>query len=142
MSSIISVFPGGRHLQAVTSVTLVNNTAKTIDTTVPDGKRWLLLNVRMNNPDDVARTERIWIYKEAAKTNFLRELLDSSINASAGGSFPSNEMSDVVDMQARGLPPIILSAGNTIQAYWGAGGASSGGTDADGLVVEYLELSV
>lgn len=138
MTTFALVFQGGKLNQQVTSVTLVNNTAKTIDTTVPAGKRWLLLGIKMNNSDSVARDVSMRIYKQAAKTNLVHELgIFSAVAAGATRVWP-NVVTGVHFSQA--WFPIILEAGNTIQTQWATGGASAGGTDADGLVVEELEI--
>lgn len=138
--NIAMMFLGGDHQQSVTSVTLANNTAKTIDTIVPTGERWFLINVKVTNPDDVNRVFTCHIYKEAAKTNDVKNLLYVAALTASGGTsnWPNTNgnFGGTVEMWA----PVVLSAGNTLSATWAAGGASAGGTDADGLVVEYLRI--
>lgn len=141
MSQFTWTFPGGKLKQEVTEVILVNNVTKTIDVLVPAGKIWILLGVKLLNPDDVDRTVNIYKYKEAAKTNLIATLFTAAITAvtelghwpfvgAAGNtmrSFPTN-------------PAEMLASGNVLSIVWTTGGASAGGTDADGLVVEYLEI--
>jgi len=134
-----------RLKQEVTSVTLVNNVTKTIDTVVPQGERWFLLNVKATNPDDVVRDLTIALYKEAAKTNKLRLLLLQAAlaaNAAKEAEWPSKLVSTNDSSCLGSYAPIVLDAGNTISVIWTTGGASTGATDADGLVVEYLKVEI
>lgn len=133
-------FPGGRLGQDTTSVVVANNTARTIDTTVPTGKRWMLLGIKFTNPDNVSRDCSLRIYKQAAKTNLMYELgIYGTVTAGAARVWPNTQT---------GLHfsqfwfPVILDAGNTIQLQLAAGGTSAGGTDTDGLDIEYLEVQV
>jgi len=137
--SMAWTFPGGRFEQSVTSVTLVNATGKIVDTVVPAGKLWILVSIKAKNSDDVARVITLYIYKEAAKTNLLRVLQNASVNASALLHYPAGAG---VDAEEQTNPYPILAAGNAISVQWTTGGASTGGTAADGLVIEYLEVSV
>jgi hypothetical protein len=133
-------FPGGNFQQAVTSITLVNNTAKTEDVTVPAGKRWVLQSIKVTNPDNVTRTIQGVLYKEAGKTNHIAQILKvTNLAASGRHQAPHDSPAQALDTfhDVRGR---ILAAGNTISIIWATGGASAGGTDADGLVIEYLEL--
>lgn len=135
----------GRHIQEPTSVVLVNNTAKTILVTVPVGQRWKLLGVRITNIDDVTRDVTVIIYKEAAKTTILRCLmLEAALAASAAEDllWPSERIDTDDHIEASNAHEIILSAGNTIEVVWATGGASTGATDADGLVVDRLEADI
>jgi len=136
------IFWGGKLVQAVTSIVLVNATAKTQDTTVGTGKRWLLLGIKAVNGDDVTRNITMSIYKEAAKTNLLRNLYyEAAIGANGGvAQWPNCQIQ--ITNYLHNWAPILLEAGNTISVVWASGGASTGSTDADGLVVEYLEVDV
>jgi len=138
MDSILRTL--GRKKSDVTSITLANNTAKTVDSTVPANKRWLLLGVKAMNPDDVGRDLYIDHYKEAAKTNLIRRLAAETPAAGARTQWPSSVAGDVTKTPKHDL--MVMDAGETISILWAAGGASSGGTDADGLVVDYLEVQV
>ena len=134
--------PMERLKQDVTSITLVNNTAKTEDVTVPQGERWSLLSVKMANADDVDRVVQCDVYKEVAKTNLIKRLLYETCTANdKHRQWPchttatsGNTMGDYA--------PVILDAGNTLEFTWAAGGASAGAVDADGLVVEYLKVEI
>jgi hypothetical protein len=125
----------GTVVNLITSVTLVNNTEKIIDISVPTGERWQILSLRFLNPDDVQRACSFKVFKEAAKTNFVVWLLAPALTAGAAGQWPSNTSSTTTMT----IPPAILAEGNIIEAKWAAGGASAGGTDADGLVVNYIK---
>lgn len=138
----VFMFPGGRLEQAVTSIALVNNTVKTVDTTVPTSKRWKLLSVKATNPDNVARVFGCKIYKEAALTNKIRTILSKSMAAAEELYWPNGSSFGVDSDHFEGWCDIVLDAGNTINCVWATGGASAGGTDADGLVIEYLEMPV
>lgn len=136
-------FLAGRFTDNLTSVALVNNTEKVIDVTVPAGKRWFLMFVRMVNADDVARTIIAIIYKEAAKTNILLPLFTKSGLGAAGVIvYPSSMPTSAGAYMAGACAPpgIILEAGHTISFTWATGGASTGATDADGLCVAVLEV--
>ncbi len=132
--------PLARLVQAVTSVVLVNNTALTIDTTVPVGKRWLLLNIRATNPDNVDRVIDIWKYLEAAKTNAIKRYgRFTAVGTAEYVNIPNSDVDNLTDNRFLTTPE-VLDVGNTIYVNWGAGGASAGATDVNGLVIEYLEI--
>lgn len=128
----------GAQKQEVISVTLVNNVTKIIDTTVPSGKRWVVLAVKMINADDVARACIMRLFKEAGKTNLLEQLQSISKNAGVAAYWPTLATSGGIG--TRGDHLIVLAPGNVIECTWSGGGASSGGTDADGLVIQVLEF--
>lgn len=132
----------GKNLKSVTSVTLVNNVTKAIDLTVPSGKKWVVMGFTANNPDNVQRAFSAVVYKEAAKTNLLRylkSLAGAAFIAGARTQWPTNGVSDTIQ-RGNQAPFLLLNESNTIQFQWPAGGASAGGTDADGLILEYLEI--
>jgi len=129
-----------KMVQSVTSVTLVNNVTKTIDVVVPDNKKWILLSFKVTNPDDVARTITAVLYKEAAKTNYIKRLMsEAAVGATAIRQWPKETNSSTVQ-RVPTLPAEIVTEENTLNVVWATGGASAGGTDADGLVVTYLEI--
>lgn len=136
------IFLGGALKQDVTSVTLVNNTQKVVDITCPANKRRLILNIKAVNCDDVARNIQIWKFKEAACTNLISLLLSVAAVAAADFVNYPNTTTGSSYVNSAGNVPQLLEAGNTIRIIWAAGGASTGATDADGLVVEYLEVDV
>jgi hypothetical protein len=126
-------FPSGQPYASITSITLVNNTSKTQDITVPTDTLYYLQSIKATNPDDVARTITIALYNEAAKTNKILVLLSTSIGAAGEINWPSSVTGSVAQS---GLPnKLLLGPFMTISVTWSAGGASAGGTDADGLVV-------
>lgn len=138
MSQFAWTFPGGKLKQEVTQVVLVNNVAKTVDTSVPAGKLWLLLSIKLNNSDDVTRDMHIKVFKEAAKTNLVHPLVSAAaVAAGADLVWPNNVSAGGVHNISF---PCILVAGNKIECYWEAGGASAGATDVDGLVMSYSEI--
>lgn len=132
----------------IVSVTVVNNTTYTRDITVPAGQRWRLLWSTLRNPDDVTRNAQINLFLEAAKTNHIAFL--AYYNALDAASIqalhvPANkfstEASDIV-YRFLGLTayPIELEAGWTLEYQLEAGGASAGGTDADGIIYVYKRV--
>lgn len=132
--------PLARLVQLVTSITLVNNTAKTQDITCPAGKRWVLLSFQVTNRDDVSRDITAYKYKEAAKTNLIKNyILGQTVTTLTSVMYPSKALSDYKEMEHT---LDIYDEGNTLSVYWAAGGASTGIVDADGLVLEYLETDV
>jgi len=134
--------PLGRLIQEVTSVTLVNNTALTIDKTVPSGKRRILLSFRMRNPDDVQRTISAIKYVEAAKTNWIKSYyLATALGATASIQWPGGTPSATAQLEAS-KPWELLDPGNTIAFTWASGGASTGAVGATDLVIEYLEIDL
>ena len=129
-------FPGGRLKREIQSVTVADNTTKTITVTVPAGKLWRLLGVRMINPDNVSRTLKIYVYDE--NDNLLCILLErSGIGANSYIQWPCTLESSSI----KANPAIqLLKGGDYLKCIWAAGGASSGGTASAGLIIEYLEL--
>lgn len=132
-------FPGGEIKQEVTSITLVNNTTLTANFSVPSNKKWVLLGYKVTNPDDVDRGVTIEVWKEAAATNRLSRIDTATVVASGFLQFPYQGATSS-RRQSGIVPAFLLVAGNTIRFVWGAGGASAGGVDADGVVLEYLEI--
>lgn len=132
--------PVGHLVQSVTKITLVNNTQLITDLTVPAGKRWRLLNIIAHNPDDVDRGIDMWKYVEAAKTNLIKRYQFRTVGASEYINWPG--MGDTYEWPPHGNVPEILDEGNTISIVHYAGGASTGGSRNDGLVIEYLEIDI
>lgn len=131
--------PLARLVQLVTSITLVNNTGKTQDTTTPAGKRWLILSIKAFNIDDVARNIKIVKWLEAGKTNILQQIaFHADVAQNHQLSWPINQVD--VEEYTESFYTLIMDAGNTLTVTWPTGGASTGGVDADGLVIEYLEI--
>lgn len=143
MGDINWTFPGGKLKQEPTSITLVNNTQLATLITVPTGKLWILRSIKVANPDDVNRVIIVNKWKEVAKTTLIT-ILTTGYTANAVGAslvhWPSTTMDDAT-MADKPSHPEILVAGNTIEVIYAAGGASAGGgPDADGIVIEYLEI--
>jgi hypothetical protein len=128
---------GGKKTVSVTSITLVNNTLKTQQVAVPTGHQWRLLSIKVRNPDDVDRVVTIARWREAAKTVEIAGLISGTVTAGAKVQWPNS------DVDVTGFSPqwhlIIMTALEVIEVTWAAGGASAGGTDADGLVIEYMD---
>ena len=142
MTGIVQdVFPGGEKVLVRTSITLVNNTALTIDVEVPAGEKWLLLFAKMANFDNVTRVCSISQFEEAAKTNLIKGVTVRTLAAAGRMQFPGHP-SAIADLsqtyQFLGWYMLILDAGEVLQFAWGAGGASAGIVDADGLIIEYM----
>lgn len=141
MKNVLALtFPAGAKKIAVTSITLVNATSKTQDVTVPSGKRWILLGIEITNPDSVNRAVTINHYKEAAKTNFVEFMGYLAALGSLGRYHIPNTITGTSDVTHGRRLPKPMDPGETIEIIWSSGGASAGGTNAAGLVVEYLEL--
>jgi len=141
-NTLANTFPAGYITESVTSVTLANNTAKTQDVTVPDDTVWAVQSMQMGNPDNVARACYIKIYKTSSKTIKLLDLV--SHGAVAAGSaliYPNLDTGSYNKACNLGYP-LVLKAGYTIEFTWAAGGASAGGTDADGQVIMYRSKSL
>jgi len=120
----------GKLYQERVSVTLSNNTTKTITLTVPSGKRWKVYAASMTNGDDVARTLDLYVYD--GSNNVIHRLgHDSDTPASEAremlGHVPANA-ADVSSNAAMAGGGAVLKAGNKLALVWWAGGASSGGT--------------
>lgn len=133
-------FPGGKIESNITSIVLANNTSKTTKLTVPTGKIWLLYWISLTNPDDVVRDVIIMLYEETALTNVLTPLFaKAAMDASAAVRYvwPNAHVSGYLSNPGY---PLILKADQTIAVTWAAGGASAGGTDADGLIAQIREI--
>lgn len=139
MSDMKFVGPGGEPVDNLTSVVLLNNTAKTIDITVPAGKKWMFDFITLGNPDDVLRNVNVLLFKEAAKTNtygFMRSgNIAAGVNVNIGIFIPST---GETRLTLHSSMRVVYPAGVTWNFIWSAGGASAGGTQADGLIV-YVE---
>lgn len=135
-----NTFPNGTVLCQKVSTTLVNNTAKTENITVPDDTLWYVQTFRMKNIDDVARTCIIRIFETATKTYELFVVHYNSINAGSGLMIPNND--DLGAGMGNNLQGILLKAGNTIEFVWAAGGASTGATNANAATITYRQLSL
>lgn len=139
MSSLFAwFFQGGELVQSVTSVVFVNNTTKTVDFTVPAGKRWLLQTIKGRNADDVTRSTNISKYVEAAKTNLIKQYYNANLTTLQTMVWPNND--DLGFERTNAYHQDIWIAANTLSIAFLAGGASTGATDADGIVLEYLEV--
>lgn len=108
-----------------TSVTLVNNTAKTVDLTVPSNERWIPRHGYIKNFDDVTRTCRVQIYNDDdVRIGFL--LYDTAIVAAGYQIFPNKAQSSSRELDDQ--LELIMLPGWYIRFQWDAGGASTGGT--------------
>jgi len=132
-------FPSGTIRADATSVTLVNNTAKTTDISVPTDGVWELQIIKVTNPDDVARVVTVSLYTTPAKTVLVATLVSGSVNAGSRLMFPHG----VVSASQLNMPnrPFLLGATWTIEVVHATGGASTGGTDAAGIVCAYRRYS-
>lgn len=131
--------PGGELVTVLTSVTLVNNTAKNTDETVPAGERWLLLGARLANPDDVVRNVAIYIYD--VDDNLVHKLLSHSNLGASSAAYVQwpNLVPNVYD-QHQSWWPVVLDPGDYIRYRHEAGGASAGGgPDADAGIARVLK---
>jgi len=109
------------------SVTLVNNTAKVLELTVPKGKIWRLYGVTMHNGDDVSRNMSCSIIDENG--NLLFYIGSTSTAAPAGAYRNLLRYVDTSSASDVGSPfPLPVKGGNKVKLAWAAGGTSSGGT--------------
>jgi hypothetical protein len=131
-------FPGGNFVTDIDSITLANNTLLNHDIIVPVGKRWVLLSIKAMNPDNVNRDISFNIYNEAAATNLAKHLDTRTIATTAQMYWPNNGTGGEDRSNIPHL--VIMSGGQLLRIIFAAGGASAGGTDADGVVITYLEL--
>lgn len=129
--------PGGKVVRNIKSITLVNNTAKTEDITVPAGKRWVILSGKICNPDNVARAVSVTHYDSSL--NILERIVNArSLAANGEIAFPSEGLSALSENNME--TPIIAVATDVIRFYYATGGASAGGTDAQAVHLSVLEL--
>ena len=133
MTDTIFTYPAGLKFKTTVPVTLVNNTQKVEEVAPAAGKRWLLLNIKLTNSDDVAREIEIITLDTVDVLSLL--WTDAAVGAGAVKNWPD------IDYPWH---PVILdgTVGDKLRITWAAGGASAGGTDADGLVVQALEIDV
>ncbi|MFQ6116225.1 MAG: hypothetical protein ACE5NG_19355 [bacterium] len=118
--------PAGRPIHTdAQSTTLVADTAKSVDVTVPTNKRWLISNIMIHNGDDQARTCYVYIYDS---NNVLLAILIADVSlASDGREYWPEEAPPGTN--ALTVAPLILHAGWYLRFRWGAPGvASAGGT--------------
>lgn len=132
-------FPSGYVETSVNSVTVANNTAKTEKYTVPDDTIWVIEFIRAVNPDDVARDIYIRIWKESALTNKIANIAYGA--AGAGGDIVFPSVGSIGAAYSENPMAMTLGAGETIEIYWAAGGASTGGTLANAVVIHRRVLS-
>lgn len=123
----------------VYSVTLANNTAKTVSVTVPEEEEWAVQSILMRNPDDVARACNVQLKTPSmGGTNHMVGKLVDGENAVAAAwvSYPSLAYATAKELNfAGGL--FVAPAGSLIYFDWAAGGASSGGTVSNGILIQF-----
>lgn len=140
MKKVMSnTFPAGEVKVSTTSITVTNNTAKTQDITVPADEKWVIETIKTVNPDDVARVIGGNLYLTSSKSILITALFSQSANANVRVQYPSLTVSTIYNWM---IPELVLGPGMTLSFTWAAGGASSGGTDADGLVIMYRKLNI
>lgn len=115
-----------------TNVTLVNNTAKTQDITVPTGMRWYIFGGKVSNGDSVDRATYVRLQDGSANTILY---LKSSATLAAGAEWNFPQHADNTSQIQGGSYPLPALAGWVIRFYWAAGGASAGGTSQVSLLV-------
>lgn len=128
---------GGEIESNYTEFALGNNDNVHAIITVPPGKRWFLFGGAILNGDDVNRACSVLLLNEDDKI-IGAIFLSQTINAGVRAYYP-NTVSSVLHI-GHGAYPLPLAAGWQIDAYFAAGGASSGGTGAlTAMVVEVDE---
>jgi len=115
----------GKLYQERGSVTLANNTAKQLDLTVPDGKRWLVHAIKMHNGDDVSRNVAARI---TDSSDNVLHLIGIKTGLSAGSEIELLYVINAAASYGVAGKPVLIKGGNRLTLYWAAGGTSSGGT--------------
>ncbi len=130
---------GAKKQNNVTNVVLVNNTAKTIDLSPGAGIRWLVLNARQVNGDNVNRNVNM---THIIGSFTLKQMIqNNSLATGEPQHYPS--LAHASGQETAGVwNPIIVEGAEFIRSVWAAGGASAGFDDADGLVLEVLEMAI
>lgn len=111
--------------QSRDSVSLSNNTTKSLILTVPKGKIWRVYAIYMHNGDDVSRNLSVFILN--GNNNIVHKLA----YASGVGAGVTREMLGYIPSSVSEygcVPPVIIKGGNKLKLNWAAGGTSSGGT--------------
>lgn len=121
----------GNFKKNKTSVTLVNNTLKNQDITVPAGKVWTVLRGQIYNGDDVARNCNVICY-DSTPTEMATLHTDAALAATTRIQFPRLNQNAAEDPMKQ---PLVLEAGDYVRFQFKAGGASSGGT---GLIMLHV----
>jgi len=130
----------GRKVIDITSLTLVNNTAKTIDITCGANNRWILKSILQKNCDDIQRNCYV-THKTAAGITIVFLIQGNALVALAEQNWPSLALVDLTEVGNPGFD-YILEATEFIRLAWDAGGASTGATDADGVIVQVMEMDI
>jgi len=107
-----------------TSVTLVNNTLKNEDITVPAGQAWTVLRGRIHNGDDVARNCNVICY-DSDDVEMQTLDADAALGATAVRTFPRANQAGAEENWHQ---PVVMEAGDYARFQFKAGGASAGGT--------------
>ncbi len=123
-------FPGGRLLDNLAAIALVNNTLLTVRITVPANMRWYLWGGTFLNGDDVQRRVEVNIDNGA---DVIMPIHDANIPAATRVTYPNN----VAAIRTPLSFPLPLSPGWRISFVFSAGGASAGGAgDIDAIVTQ------
>jgi len=112
--------------QARQSTSLSNNTTKTVDLTIPNGKIWKIYAINMHNGDDVNRLCSVKIVDSSG--NLLHNLAYTTINAGSIMEMLSFIKTSISDNAPFISTPTLIKGGNKLRLTWNAGGTSSGGT--------------
>lgn len=115
---------GGAFKKNKANVTLVNNTLKNDDVTVPAGLEWTVLRGQIYNGDDVARNCNVICY-DSANVEMATLHADAALGATTRIQFPRRNQVGAEDPMES---PVVLEAGDYVRFQFKAGGASTGGT--------------
>jgi len=110
--------------QSRASTTLADNTTKTLDLTVPQGKKWKIHAIMMHNGDNVTRNLTAKVVDTSGNT--LMNL--ATYDAGAGAEVTLIPYLSNAETPYPGAVTILIKGGNKLRLIWVAGGASSGGT--------------
>lgn len=121
----------GKKRDNKTDVTLVNNTLKNQDVTVPAGEEWTVLGGQIYNGDDVARNCNVICY-DSANVEMSTLHADAALAATTRIQFPRANQAGAVNPLRT---PCVLEAADYVRFQFKAGGISTGGT---GLIVLHV----
>jgi hypothetical protein len=118
----------------------VNNTAKTVDKTVPAGKKWFLHALGCQNGDSVNRALQVKILD--ASGNEVDRLVD--VTNTAGQILflprPYQGESQATCLSNWWMGGVPLPEGWTVRFVWATGGVSAGGTGFASIMREEIDV--
>lgn len=132
----------GRKVNNITEVVLVNATTKTIDLSPGAGIRWEVLFIKQVNGDDVNRDCNIQHMTAAAAARLKQIVQNNTLATTELQMYPSTAHASGQEIGGSAKRPFLVEGTEIIRFIFTTGGASTGATDADGIVVEALETTL